>query len=48
MKQAPNTVFWSLVAAAGTLALSLALLGASALGRRRERRAWLMERGETS
>lgn len=40
-----NSVFWALAGALAAAALAVALLGASALGKRRERRAWLTERG---
>lgn len=38
-----NSVFWALAGALAAAALGLALLGASAYGKRRERRAWLTE-----
>lgn len=41
----PNTVLYALIATVAAAALGLALLGASAHGKRRERRAWLTERG---
>lgn len=44
MKTSPNTVLYALIAALAATALGLALLGASAYGKRRERRAWLTGR----
>jgi hypothetical protein len=40
----PNGVLYAVIAALGLSALAMALLGAAAYGRRRERRAWLTER----
>ncbi len=39
----PNRVFIGLVAAAGAVAVTLAVLAAEHHGKRREQRAWLME-----
>ena len=41
----PNTVLLALVAAAGAAALALVVLAAEAHGKRRIRKAWLIERG---
>jgi ABC-type Fe3+ transport system permease subunit len=48
VKTTPNTVLYALIAALATAALGLAILGASALGKRRERRAWLTERRDAA
>lgn len=41
----PNPVFFALVAGAGAAAFVLAVLAAEAHGKRRQRKAWLMEAG---
>lgn len=41
----PNWVLYAVIGVLAAAALGLALLGASAYGKRRERRAWLTERG---
>ena len=41
----PNTIVYAEIAAAAGAVLTLALIAAHAHGRRRERRAWLSERG---
>lgn len=41
----PNMIVYAEAATGAAVLLALALLGAHAHGRRRERRAWLMERG---
>ncbi len=39
----PNTVLYAVLAAAGAVAVTLAVLAAEHHGKRREQRAWLME-----
>lgn len=43
-----NSVFWALAGALAAAALGLALLSASAFGKRRERRAWPVERRDAT
>lgn len=45
MATKPNTVLYAVVAAATATVLAAALLAASAHGKRRARKAWLIERG---
>ena len=44
----PNTVLYTVVGVAAAAGLALALLAANAHGKRRARKAWLIEKGRTS
>ena len=41
----PNTVLIALITVAGAAALAVVVLAAEAHGKRRQRKAWLIERG---